>query len=67
LELRAAMISEGLREKEARSRFWIVDKDGLLHSSRNDLSSEQRVYARPETEVAGWSVKEDLVGVLESA
>src|ERR1700751_5501679 len=52
--LRAAMKSEGLSEEEARSRFWLVDKDGLLHSGRNDLSSEQRVYARPEADVAGW-------------
>jgi len=52
--LRAALISEGLSEEEARSRFWIVDKDGLLHSGRNDLSTEQRVYARPEANVAGW-------------
>jgi malate dehydrogenase (oxaloacetate-decarboxylating) len=52
--LRAAMITEGLSEEEARSRFWLVDKDGLLHSGRNDLSSEQRIYAQPETNVAGW-------------
>ena len=52
--LRTAMISEGLSEEEARSRFWIVDKDGLLHSGRNDLSPEQRVYAQPEINVAGW-------------
>jgi malate dehydrogenase (oxaloacetate-decarboxylating) len=52
--LRAAMIGEGLSEAEARSRFWLVDKDGLLHSGRNDLSSEQRVYAQPEIHVAGW-------------
>ena len=52
--LRMGMIREGLSEEEARSRFWIVDKDGLLHSGRNDLSVEQRVYARPESEVAGW-------------
>src|SRR5882724_2010102 len=52
--LRAAMISEGLSEEEACSRFWIVDKEGLLHSGRNDLSSEQRVYARPDANVAGW-------------
>src|SRR6201994_308629 len=52
--LRAAMISEGLSEEEARSRFWIVDKDGLLHSGRNDLSTEQRVYAQPESNMAGW-------------
>src|SRR6201989_3416115 len=52
--LRAAMISEGLTEEEARSRFWLVDKDGFLHSGRNDLSAEQRVYAQPEINVAGW-------------
>jgi malate dehydrogenase (oxaloacetate-decarboxylating) len=52
--LRMGMTSEGLSEEEARSRFWIVDKDGLLHSGRNDLSAEQRVYARPETSVSGW-------------
>jgi len=52
--LRMGMTSEGLSEKEARGRFWIVDKDGLLHSGRTDLSSEQRVYARPESDVAGW-------------
>jgi len=52
--LRMGMISEGLSEEEARSRFWIVDKDGLLHAGRNDLSAEQRVYARPEINAAGW-------------
>jgi malate dehydrogenase (oxaloacetate-decarboxylating) len=52
--LRMGMISEGLSEEEARSRFWVVDKDGLLHSGRNDMSAEQRVYARPENSVVGW-------------
>src|SRR6202008_4897808 len=52
--LRMGMTSEGLSEKEARSRFWAVDKDGLLHSGRNDMSAEQRVYARPESSVTGW-------------
>ena len=52
--LRAAMKGEGLTEEEAHSRFWVIDKDGLLHSGRKDLTSEQTVYARPESEVAGW-------------
>jgi malate dehydrogenase (oxaloacetate-decarboxylating) len=52
--LRAAMIGEGLSEQEARSRFWVVDRGGLLHSGRKDLSPEQSVYGRPENRVPGW-------------
>ena len=46
--LRASMIEDGLSDAEARARFWIVDKDGLLVESRADLTPEQRVYARSE-------------------
>jgi malate dehydrogenase (oxaloacetate-decarboxylating) len=52
--LRAAMVDEGLSEQEARSHFWFVDKDGLLHSGRKDLTPEQAVYAQPESRVSGW-------------
>jgi malate dehydrogenase (oxaloacetate-decarboxylating) len=52
--LRAAMREEGLTEQEAQSRFWVIDKDGLLHSGRKELTLEQVVYARPENEIAGW-------------
>jgi len=52
--LRAAMTGEGLSEQEARSHFWVVDKDGLLHSGRSDLTPEQRVYAQPADRVSGW-------------
>ena len=52
--LRAAMRGDGLSEQEARSHFWLVDKDGLLHSGREDLTPEQRVYAQPEDRASGW-------------
>jgi malate dehydrogenase (oxaloacetate-decarboxylating) len=52
--LREAMKGEGLDEQEARSHFWIVDKDGLLDSGRKELSPEQSVYAQPEDRVSGW-------------
>jgi malate dehydrogenase (oxaloacetate-decarboxylating) len=52
--LREAMKGEGLSEQEARSHFWVVDRDGLLHSGRKDLTPEQSVYAQPEDRVSGW-------------
>jgi malate dehydrogenase (oxaloacetate-decarboxylating) len=52
--LRAALVQDGLSEAEARGRFWMVDKDGLLHTGRTDLTPEQRVYAQPDGRVAGW-------------
>jgi len=50
--LRAAMRDEGLSDDEARRHFWVVDRDGLLHSKRADLSAEQRVYAQPYERVS---------------
>jgi malate dehydrogenase (oxaloacetate-decarboxylating) len=32
----------------------LVDKDGLLHTGRGDLTPEQRVYAQPIDRVANW-------------
>jgi malate dehydrogenase (oxaloacetate-decarboxylating) len=52
--LREAMKGEGLSEQEARSHFWVIDRDGLLHSGRKDLTSEQTVYAQPESRISGW-------------
>jgi len=52
--LRAAMTEDGLSEQQARSRFWVIDKDGLLHSGRKDLTPEQSVYAQSESRVSGW-------------
>src|SRR6266403_6354947 len=52
--LRAAMREEGLSEEQARSRLFVVDLNGLLHSGRTDLTPEQQVYAQPVERVADW-------------
>jgi malate dehydrogenase (oxaloacetate-decarboxylating) len=52
--LRSALVEDGLSEAEARSRFWMVDKEGLLHTGRTDLTPEQRVYAQPADRVKDW-------------
>jgi malate dehydrogenase (oxaloacetate-decarboxylating) len=57
--LREAMKGEGLSQQEARSHFWVVDKDGLLHSGRKDLTPEQSVYAQPEDRLSGWPRNSD--------
>src|ERR1700752_2802661 len=64
--LRVAMVEEGLSENEARARFWIVDKDGLLDSDRRDLTDEQKIYARARNEIAGWPRnRRDQIGLAE--
>ena len=44
------MLQQGLSENEARSRFYLVDKQGLLFDDMNDLTPEQKPFARKRTE-----------------
>ncbi|MGD0256845.1 MAG: NAD-dependent malic enzyme [Thermoplasmata archaeon] len=53
--IRAAMAQEGVPDAEARGKFWIVNRGGLLHSGRTDLKPEQLQYARPWKEVSAWA------------
>ena len=52
--LRAAMVGAGLSEADARRRFWIVNRGGLLDDARRDLSPDRAVYAQPADRVADW-------------
>ena len=44
------MLQQGLSENEARSRFYLVDKQGLLFDDMDDLTPEQRPFARKRVE-----------------
>lgn len=44
------MLQQGLSENEARSRFYLVDKQGLLFDDMDDLTPEQRQFARKRVE-----------------
>jgi malate dehydrogenase (oxaloacetate-decarboxylating) len=63
--LRAAMVAEGLTEEQARRRFWIIDRKGLLDSRRAGLRVEQMVYAQPCERLAGWPEPAGLAEVME--
>ena len=44
------MIENGLSEEEAYKRFYLVDRQGLLFDDMEDLTPEQRPFARKRTE-----------------
>jgi malate dehydrogenase (oxaloacetate-decarboxylating) len=46
---------KGLSAEEARSRFYAIDRYGLVTENGKDVHPEQRPYARKEQEVQGWS------------
>jgi len=54
-QIRTVVIRDGLSEPEATRRFWCVDRQGLLVDDMTDLRDFQRPYARPRSEVSGWS------------
>jgi malate dehydrogenase (oxaloacetate-decarboxylating) len=51
----AAMIAEGLSEKDAVSRLWLIDIGGLVHDGRSDIEEISRPYAQPVEKISAWN------------
>ncbi|HVV69403.1 MAG TPA: NAD-dependent malic enzyme [Gammaproteobacteria bacterium] len=49
-----AIVRTGVAPQDARSRFWIIDKHGLLIDTMQDLTPAQKPFARPASDVAHW-------------
>jgi malate dehydrogenase (oxaloacetate-decarboxylating) len=62
-QMRDAMTAEGLTRDEATARFWCLDRHGLLTDDMGDLQDFQRSYARPTSEVAGWTRDNEVGGI----
>jgi malate dehydrogenase (oxaloacetate-decarboxylating) len=51
-----AMIDGGLSERDARGRFYLVDRDGLLLEGMNGLQTFQATFAQSRDRVAAWKL-----------
>jgi malate dehydrogenase (oxaloacetate-decarboxylating) len=52
-----AMIEAGLSEPEARSRFYLVDRQGLLVEGMAGLQPFQAPFAQKRDRIAGWALE----------
>lgn len=65
-QLYGAMLRAGLSENEAKSKFWLLDKNGLLLDTSEDVQFFQQPYLRDHKEVADWECREEnYIGLLE--
>jgi malate dehydrogenase (oxaloacetate-decarboxylating) len=64
LLLLQAMIAEGLSEAEARSRFYLIDRDGLLVEGMKDLMPFQQPFVQPRSAINEWKrEREDFISL----
>ncbi len=52
-----AMIEAGENERDARDRFYLVDRDGLLTDDMPGLQPFQAPFAQPRNRVADWTLQ----------
>jgi malate dehydrogenase (oxaloacetate-decarboxylating) len=70
----SAIEAEGLGERAALDRLWLVDRNGLLRDDVVDLGPFQKRYAKPADRLADWRRGDgqgsggslDLVAVIEN-
>jgi malate dehydrogenase (oxaloacetate-decarboxylating) len=55
-QLVAAMVAHGLSEEDARARFFLVDRYGLLFDDVDGLESFQVPLAQPRSITEGWTL-----------
>ncbi|MEN6552421.1 MAG: NAD-dependent malic enzyme [Methanobacterium sp.] len=59
------MIKEGLSSQEARSRFWLMDSQGLITNDRENLDYFKASYARPKEESQNGDKKSKITSLLD--
>ena len=60
--LMRAMMDDGLSEAEARKRFFLVDRDGLLVEGMSNLLPFQQAFVQPREAIAEWAPRLEDAG-----
>jgi malate dehydrogenase (oxaloacetate-decarboxylating) len=61
-----AMTDAGLTEEDARSRFYLVDRQGLLIEGMKGLQPFQPIFAQRRERIVGWNLSSgDHIGLSE--
>lgn len=63
-QLFAAMLRQGLSEEDARKRFYLIDRQGVLVDDMKGLTPFQKPYARSAEEIAQWDFEGDNADLL---
>jgi len=61
-QLMQAMIQTGVDPAEAKRRFFLIDRDGLIQVGRSDLDNVHRGLAQKQSDLSGWDC--DTTGAI---
>jgi len=65
-QLVAAMVEEELSEAEALAKFFLINRQGLLHDGMSGLNPFQQKFAQPRDRVDRWRPAEEKpIGLLD--
>lgn len=53
-QIYSALLRSGIPEEQAKKQFWLIDRKGLVIDQDENLSLEQKKYARTIDELSDW-------------
>ncbi|MDF2691284.1 MAG: malate dehydrogenase [Gammaproteobacteria bacterium] len=59
------LMEEGLSEKEARSHFYLVDRNGLLLEGMQGLQSFQEPFKQSLSKIADWQCDKNMISLMD--